>query len=385
MKANLFKISVLFCSLFASINGIAQQALNLKPDVVSPSLENGNVTFRLYAPKAESVKVIGDFEGYYRDMEKDSLGVWSAVIENIAPEVYIYQFEVDGMKISDPANVYTKRDIATTFSTLFVPGKQTENYAVNDVPHGTVSRSWYYSPSLDMNRRISVYTPAGYENSDKNYPVLYLLHGMGGDEEAWLTLGRAAQIMDNLIAKGLAEPMIVVMPNGNAALPSAPGESAAGFVRPTTQLPHTMDGTFEKSFTDIISYVDSTYRTFEDKSGRAVAGLSMGGFHTLNISALNPDKFDYIGLFSAAIKPLQNSEDPIFADRETLLANLFANSPKLYWIGIGKDDFLYDFNTEFRKLLDDRNYPYTYVESDGGHTWKNWRIYLSTFAPQLFR
>ena len=373
------------CILIGTYACFAQQALNVVPDVISPVIKEDNtVIFKLFSPKAENVKVVGDFENSPLIMTKDSLGVWTGILPNVTPEIYIYQFDVDGAKIPDASNVYTKRDISTTYSMLFVPGEATDNYAVKETPHGTVSRVWYDSPALNQQRRMAVYTPAGYEKSDSNYPVLYLLHGMGGDEEAWLTIGRTAQIMDNLIAEGKARPMIVVMPNGNADLQSVPGESPAGFVRPTTKLQHTMDGTFEMAFPDIISFIDSTYRTIPSKEGRAVAGLSMGGFHSLNISALYPDDFDYVGLFSAAISPRSNVDSPLFTNREELLSTLFAGKPTLYWIGIGNKDFLYDDNAVFRKFLDSKNYPYTYVETDGGHTWKNWRKYLSTFAPLLF-
>lgn len=364
----------------------AQQALNERPNVTSPViLEDKSARFSIYAPNAKDVQVSGDFEGSPLKLTRDSIGVWSGTTGSLSPELYIYQFIIDGSKTPDPSNVYTKRDISTIYSMLFIPGDDSSLYSVQNVPHGTVSRLWYDSPTLGTQRRISVYTPAGYEKSDEEYPVLYLLHGMGGDEEAWLTLGRTAQIMDNLIAQGLATPMIVVMPNGNADLESAPGESPSGFVVPTTALPHTMDGTFEKSFPDIINFIDSTYRTRNSKSGRAVAGLSMGGFHSLNISALYPDKFDYIGLFSSAISPRKGSDSPLFVERDELIGNLFAGKPELYWIGIGKDDFLYNDNVEYRKKLDSKGYKYTYHESDGGHTWKNWRKYLSQFAPMLFK
>ena len=381
------KKSYYFLTLLLSVTMFAeaQQALNIRPKVVSPIINDGTVTFSLYAPQASQVAVIGDFAADPLIMQKDSLGVWSAQLTELAPELYTYRFDVDGDQITDPANVYGVRDIATNFSTLFIPGNQTENYAVADVPHGTVSKVWYDSPTLGTSRRMTVYTPPTYGSTDEPYPVLYLLHGMGGDEDAWTTLGRATQILDNLIAKGIAKPMIVVMPNGNAALQSAPGESADGFVVPTTNLPHTMDGTFESSFMDIVNFVDSNYNTIDNKAGRAVAGLSMGGFHSLNISAMYPDVFDYVGLFSAAIAPRSKSNTKFFEERDGKIAELFANNPKLYWIGIGTDDFLFDENVKYRKFLDDNGFVYSYVESDGGHVWKNWRKYLSQFAPKLFK
>lgn len=370
---------------FAGIS-YAQQSLNMSASLPSPFIdESGDVTFSLRAPKAESVRVVGDFAGSPAAMSADTAGLWSVTLSGLDPELYIYQFDIDGTRIADPSNPYGKRDVSTTWSTVLIPGQLTENYTVKDVPHGAVAHVWYDSPSLNTQRRMAVYTPPGYSSEGAAYPVLYLLHGMGGDEEAWLTLGRTAQIMDNLISQRLAEPMIVVMPNGNVDLQSAPGESPLGFVQPTVQLPHTMEGTYENTFLDIVNFVDSVYNTRKSKQGRAVAGLSMGGFNSLNISALYPDMFDYVGLFSAAISPRANSDAPLFANRDALLARQFENEPALYWIGIGSDDFLYDDNVKFRNLLDEKGYKYIYIESDGGHTWKNWRKYLQEFVPLLFR
>ncbi len=367
----------------------AQQALWGPPPTLSPEVRTDNtVTFRLVADKAQTVGITGDFiESGFAGMQRDSAGVWSYTTPApLAPELYSYSFLIDGAKITDPSNVYQLRDIATLSSIFIIPGGQADYYRVSDVPHGTVSKVWYHSDSLDMDRRMTVYTPAGYEHSaGHRYPVLYLLHGMGGDENAWTELGRASVIFDNMIASGQAEPMIVVMPNGNAALPSAPGESASGLTVPTTMLPRTKDGGFESHFPELVSFVDSTYRTIPEKRARAIAGLSMGGFHTLNISRHYPDVFDYIGLFSAAIDIPFGKDSCIYADPERKLAAQFAAQPALYWIGIGKDDFLYNDNAVFRAYLDSRSYPYEYHETDGGHIWKNWRIYLTEFLPKLFK
>ena len=219
----------------------------------------------------------------------------------------------------------------------------------------------------------------------KRYPVLYLLHGMGGDEEAWISLGRTAQILDNLIAQGKAKPMIVVMPNGNASQEAAPGESSRGMVPPTMQLPKTMEGSYEQAFPEIVKFIDKNYRTVKSKSGRAIAGLSMGGFHSLHISKQYPDMFNYVGLFSAAIMPNKEASSPIYENMEGKLKVQFDKNPALYWIAIGKTDFLYKANEEYRKLLDKKGYKYTYYESDEGHIWRNWRIYLTEFVPMLFR
>jgi enterochelin esterase family protein len=175
------------------------------------------------------------------------------------------------------------------------------------------------------------------------------------------------------------------MTNGNISQEAAPGETQYGLVQPTTQLPKTMDGLFEKSFPDVIKYVDSHFRTLNDKSNRAICGLSMGGFHSKFISAEYPDLFDYIGLFSAAIEPQKGAQCEIYENQDSKLATLFAKKPKLYWIGIGNADFLYKSNADYRKYLDAHKYPYTYMETDGGHIWRNWRIYLTEFSQKLFK
>lgn len=395
------RISSLLIGLTLTASVFAQQAIWGVPTMTSPEIHPDNtVTFRLLSPNAQKVELTGDFlptqkidtpSGQFDapgvvTLTKGDNGIWSYTTSSaLSPELYSYSFIVDGMKTTDPSNVYLIRDTATLTNVFIIDGPESDLYQVRDVPHGTVSRCWYNSPSLGMSRRLTIYTPAGYEQSSERYPVFYLLHGMGGDEEAWPSLGRATQILDNLIAQGKARPMIVVMTNGNAALASAPGESPSGLVPPTTQLPKTMDGSFEASFPEIVNFIDTNYRTIAQKSSRAIAGLSMGGFHSLHISKQYPDMFDYIGLFSAAIMPREGATSPIYDDLDAKLATQFAGQPALYWIAIGSTDFLYDANVKYRALLDSKGYPYIYRESDGGHIWKNWRIYLSEFAPMLFR
>lgn len=387
MKA--FKTHILSVFLAtACISAAGQQALWSHAPAVSPEINpDRTVTFRLRAPKAQEVKVAGDCISEFStgEMKRDTTGLWVLTTAPLSPELYNYNFIVDGVKITDPSNAFVLRDISSLFNIFLIDGPESELYKVNDVPHGSISKEWYHSNSLDTNRRLTVYTPAGYETSGQSYPVLYLLHGSGGDENAWSELGRATQILDNLIAQGKARPMIVVMPNGNAGMDAAPGETDLGFKQPTTDLPHTMDGTFEASFPEIVTYIDSTYRTIPDKAHRAIAGLSMGGLHSQRISMQYPDMFDYVGLFSAATFPRGNNKSEVYENQEEKLAKQFAGTPKLYWIGIGENDFLYEENTAFRALLDRNSYPYIYRESGGGHEWRNWRVYLSEFAPLLFR
>ncbi|MDR1593087.1 MAG: esterase [Prevotellaceae bacterium] len=395
------KLITLAIFLTTGMATFAQQALWGGQNIVSPEIkENNTVTFRLNAPQALKVELAGDFIPTKKmetpmgvmdmpgsvELTKNDKGVWEYTTpEPLSPELYSYTFTVDGAKVTDPGNVYMIRDVASVTSIFIIGGGHADLYKVNNVPHGTVARRWYESPGLKLTRRITIYTPPGYETGKENYPVLYLLHGAGGDEEAWIALGRTSQILDNLIAQGKAKPMIVVMTNGNAGQEAAPGEASEGFIRPSFMGATRMDGDFEVSFTDVTNFVESNYRTIKQKSGRAICGLSMGGFHSLHISKQYPDMFDYVGLFSAAIIPNENAKSSVYEDLEGKLKVQFDKKPKLYWIAIGKTDFLYKANQDFIKLLDEKGHKYLYYETDGGHIWRNWRIYLSEFAPMLFK
>ncbi len=386
----------------------AQETVGLNAgDIVSPEINaDQTVTFRFFAPQAKEVKLEADFLPKQKiktpmgEMEvagtqllsKDGNGLWTYTSPALAPELHTYCFSVDGLRATDPNNVYMQRDIFTYTNYFLIDGDVSENYFVRDVPHGNVAKVWYPSPRLGMaQRRMTVYTPAGYDdpkNSAKRYPVLYLLHGAGGDENAWSELGRATQILDNLIAQGKAEPMIVVMPNGNGTQQAVPGEYANSMYKPLFINPRTMDGAIEAAFaSDVVGYIDSHYRTLADKPHRAIAGLSMGGFHSLYISLNNPDMFDYVGLFSAAVNRgnPSNEQGYIYDKKDEKLARQFANAPRLYYIAIGRTDFLYKDNVEFRQKLDQKGYRYEYCETDGGHIWSNWRKYLNWFVPQLFK
>ena len=382
-------VAICMALMLFPISAWAQQALGEESKIVSPEIhDNHTVTFRLRAPKAVKVQVVGDcIPTGMADLVENKEGVWEyTTAEPLKPELYTYAFQVDGLRMNDPSNVFMIRDVSTVSNVFIVGGERADLYKVNDVPHGTVSKVWYDSPSLGISRRMTIYTPAGYETSGKRYPVFYLLHGMGGDEDAWSELGRATQILDNLIAQGKAEPMIVVMTNGNAAMEAAPGESSLGWEQqPTFQLPKTMEGSFETHFPEVVKFVEKNYRTKKGKSHRAIAGLSMGGFHSMHISKQYPDMFDYVGLFSAATMPGKAEDSPVYADLEGKLAVQFGKKPSLYWIAIGNDDFLYQMNVEFRKLLDAKGYSYEYYENGEGHIWKNWRIYLTEFVPRLFK
>jgi enterochelin esterase family protein len=396
-KHLLINLLFLFALVFSSQ---AQEALFRAQNIVSPEVhEDGSVTFRLFAPKAQSVKVSGDFLPSVKmetpmgqmdgpgsaDLTKDENGVWSFKSQPLKSELYGYSFSIDGFTTTDPSNPFLIRDVASVTNVFIIGNGQADLYRTQDIPHGTVARRWYESPGLGMDRRITIYTPPGYEDSTDKYPVLYLLHGAGGDEEAWIALGRTAQIMDNLIAEGKVKPMIVVMPNGNVIQDGAPGEGSLGFYKPQFMIPKTMDGTYEGAFKDIIKFVESNYQVKADKANRAIAGLSMGGYHSLHISRYYPNTFDYVGLFSAAIMAREDATGKVYSDFDKTLKAQKENGYKLYWIAIGKTDFLYEANKEYRAKLDNMGMDYDYVESEGGHIWRNWRVYLTQFTPLLFQ
>ena len=350
-------------------------------------LPGNNVIFRLFSKDAGSVVVSGDWMpgfGASVPMVKNDTNLWTLTVGPLKPELYSYTFLIDGIRVIDSNNPLIKRDGSRNESMFLIPGAESDLYLVKDVPHGTLSKIWYNSPSLKLNRRMYVYTPAGYEESNGKYPVFYLLHGGGGDEDAWTTLGRACQIMDNLIAQGKAKPMIIVMPNGN------PGQSVAftdAPVNSTVSAPYDMGkGLFEESMVkDIIPYVERHYRVIANKDNRALAGLSMGGMQTLTLTGNYPKMFGYIGVMSMGLVDVATMGLKPDPDQDAKFETLKNSGYKLYWVGVGKDDFLYKSVQALRSALDKHGLKYTYRESTGGHSWSNWRIYLSEFAPQLFK
>ena len=413
MKKAILTLSAL---ILAPLGLMAQQALFGGSNIVSPEINpDHTVTFRLYAPKAVSVKVSGDFlperlidtpQGKWAvsvpaDLKEGKDGVWEYTTpEPLDANYYCYNFVVDGQKQLDLQNVYVNRDVKTLTNYFIVTreaGDQGDLFSVNDVPHGTVRKCWYDSPSLGMKRRLTIYTPAGYEEGNRRYPVFYLLHGSGGDEEAWYTQGRVTQILDNLIATGKAEPMILVMTNGNAYEQAAPGEKAGGFIQPEMVMggvkPGMKEAAFELSFPDVRRYVEKNFRTINDKRHRAIAGLSMGSFHSEHISKYYAGQYGYIGLFSGASAgdgrrgKDEPGASPVYSNFDQQMANLFApkNRPYLYYVAIGKTDFLKEGNDGFLRYMDEKGYPYVYRETEGGHIWRNWRTYFIEFSQKIFK
>lgn len=408
MKKLHLLIVTLVTILISSVSLVGQQPaaapaarpqMRMPARIVSPEiLPDNRVTFRLYAKDVTKVTVSGEWQTGFNATEtmvRNDTGLFTLTVGPLKPELYGYTFTVDGVRGIDQANVQVRRDGVNYQSYFIIPGAESDLYfQKNGVPHGNVSKVWYKSSVIGYDRRMYVYTPAGYETGTQKYPVFYLLHGAGGDEDAWTNMGRTAQIMDNLIAQGKAKPMIVVMTNGNAnqagaqnevaPVPAPAGEQGmAAYTR--------LAGKFEEHVVkDVVPYIEKNYRTLTGKENRAIAGLSMGGGHTQTITNDNPGFFNYIGVFSMGIMnmgPQQNADAAAKAeqDRMTKYNALNKAGYKLYWIACGKDDFVYQSVINLRGALDKAGLKYTYRESTGGHTWANWRIYLSEFAPMLFK
>lgn len=377
MKQKLF---FAFICLFFFLSSNAQELANFRRAViVSPEIGEKAVTFRISAPKAKLVRLYGSWMKSFdssTNMTKDSVGTWSVSVAKPAPELYTYSFIVDGMNVNDVNNVFLQRDGTRYLSVLLVPGDVTANY-FEATQHGNLRKIWYNSPTIGTDRRMYVYTPYGYETSTQSYPVLYLLHGGGGDEDAWSTMGRACQILDNLIEKKLAVPMICVMPNGN------PGQQAAK----TSMLEETTydrnDPKFQNLYInsiikDIIPYVEKNYRAIPNADSRAVAGLSMGGAHTLSVTNEYPGTFNYICPLSIGIRDNQGDIDAKFQAVKKA-------GYKLYWFACGNEDFLWEMAKTMDAALTRNGLEHTFYVTPGGHTWANWRIYLNTFGQLLFK
>lgn len=344
------------------------------------------LTFRLYAPKASAVTVSGDF-GQPVKMTKDDKGVWSVTIGPLTPDFYSYNFNVDGVKTLDPKNAAIKPGLNSLDNMVFVPGKEADFEDLKDVPHGEVRQVWYSSSTLGTQRRMHVYTPPGYSDNKDSYPVFYLLHG-GGDEDAgWSTIGRAGFILDNLIAQKKAKPMIVVMPNGSMPRPANLPRVAPG-TQPPPDVARRM-AEFQQRFTkellnDVMPQVEKRFRVREGAENRALAGLSMGGGQTLTVAVTHPEKFAYIGVWSAGIfgnaEEFEKRNTAFFESAEKLNKNF-----KLFSISIGDKDFLLERSKNLEELLKKHGIKYESHISGGGHTWSNWRHYLNDFAPRLFQ
>jgi len=338
------------------------------PNYVSPEVApDGRATIRYYHPKAKAVWCEVEWKDWEPiAMQRDAAGLWSCTTEPLAPDIYEYGLFADGARVIDYQNPEAKNRF-TSFLQVRGPGPAV--YDPREVPHGTTHVHWYHSAVSGTERRMHVYTPPGYEaNAAQRYPVLYLLHGLGDEDDGWVRTGRANFILDNLLAGGRTLPMVVAMPEGHAL-----GNDWAD--RRAEQMQ-----AFASEFYDhVMPEVERLYRVGRVPRERALAGLSMGGAQTVCIGLTRPEMFSAFGVFSSGLWP---ELTPML---EKTLPQLRTNPPKVLWIGIGKRDFLYKNCCSLRSYLDLAGTAYTYHEDDTAHSWRAWRDYLERFAPLLFR
>ncbi len=351
----------------------------------SPVITPDSIVFDVAAPNAKEVRIQGSWmEGWDgKPMTKEADGKWYYRMANPGPEIYMYSVIIDGQDMPDPTNFRVFRDGQSVKSLFYVRGEEEPYVSYDDrssTQKGQIVKRWYMSTPHGYRRRMTIYLPYGYDkNTDEKYPVFYLQHGGGGDEDCWAVMGRVAQIMDYLIEKGKAKPMIIVMPNGMPV-----NEGSADVMIPDTWIEDMsstdfMEGTnhVQSLYADIIPFMERNYRVIADKAHRAVAGLSMGGIYTEQITKQHPELFDYIGVLSMGLTPDMPAEE--------FLTPVKKAGYKLYWIGCGKTDIAYSNVERSIAGLEKLNMPYTYYDKLGGHSWDTWRKCLFELAPKLFK
>lgn len=375
MYKNILISLIFWVTLWGFPSLVLGQAPNV-PTVVSPQVHPDNtVTFRYLAPSAKEVKLNAQFEKEPITMTKDATGIWSTTVGPVKPDMYPYSFVVDGITVADPKNSAIFPNEGFQNSVVEITGSKPLVHTLQNVPHGTLAYRYYNSKELG-NRPVVIYTPPGYEKEQaKKYPVLYLLHGTTDTEETWSKVGRANIILDNLIAQSKAQPMLIVMPYGRAYPVIS---KSSGSLRNWENLQE-----FKKDFmNNLLPFVEQNYRVKKDKNSRAIAGFSGGGGETLYLGLNNPDLFGWVCGFA----PGMLKEE---FDRNNAVA--FANPAqtnqglKLFWIGVGKEDMLYPVVTDYLKVLDEKKIKHETFISEGGHTWMNCKLYLTTIAQKLFK
>jgi enterochelin esterase family protein len=343
------------------------------PEVAS----DGRVTFRLKAPQARQVQV--QCEGVKRtQMLKDDLGVWSLTTEPLEPDIYAYSFVADGVQMTDPANPLLKYNLLNTVSQVHVPGPQSLPWEINDVPRGTLHHHFYKSKAAADERDFWVYTPPGYDPKARTrYPVLYLLHGYSDDASAWSSVGMANVIMDNLISRRQAKPMIIVMPLGYGTMEIL--HAGWGRVRSPELRQRNQEKFRDCLLLEVKPQVEKAYRVLPKASSRAIAGLSMGGAEALEVGLNNLDQFAWVGAFSAGVRQTN------YASQFPSLDAKANRQLRLLWIGCGEQDGLMADNEKLDQWLDANDIHHTFVRTAGQHSFRVWRRYLANFAPLLFQ
>ena len=361
--------------LLAGLGAGAQEmnSLQFRARVVSPELSQDAVTFRFAAPKARKVSVSASWMGYRSEpMKQGPDGIWTWTAPLPAPELYTYTFNVDGISVLDPANVFVVRDGARYMNAVLIPGGYADAYAQSAAP-GNLEQVWYHSAENDMIRRLYVYTPACYDRNDK---------------DAWATLGRTCQILDNLIAQGKAKPMFVVMPNGN---PNQYAAQTLGIPVKTDIRQYASGFDNYSSLTaDIVPFIEKTYPVVKNRKGRAVAGLSMGGGQSFFIAFRNVDLFSSVGIFSSGLIGANAIGGAPF-DGEAIIPGLYSQPAKfnrfdVIYLSCGEEDNRIDGMKDFKAKLDEKGYKgVVWEQYPGGHEWKVWRRNLASFVQLLFK
>jgi enterochelin esterase family protein len=351
------------------------------PAVVSPQVNaDRTLTVRFRAPNAKEVIVIGEIDGKEHPMTKGTDGVWTATIGPLAPDVYNYQFRVDGVVAMDPQNPSVKIGFGSfpPASLVEVPADGLTFYDAKAVPHGTVRIETYESKTIGAPRTLWIYTPPGYDRGSQRYPVFYLLHGSGNIESSWVLTGRANYVLDNLIAEGKAKPMIIVNPLGYARQgvglgPEKPAAAAPAGGQQTSAVAKDL-------LEDVIPFVEKKFRTAKGADNRAIGGLSMGGGQTVAIGFANPDLFHSIVVMSAGAQNADQTYPGFFANSAATNKKI-----KLLWVGAGKDDFALSGAKALDATLTAKGIKHIFRITDGRHEWNIWRFHLNEVAPQMFR
>jgi enterochelin esterase-like enzyme len=409
MRRFIVNSGVIVAFVALTTSAYAQGRGNAGPQVVSPEVQaDRKVTFRILAPQAQAVRLsAGDIQGLGQNnqLTKGENGVWELSVGPIDPGTYRYTFNVDGVATLDPRSPFTSESNNNVWSVVHVPGLEFAD--TKQVAHGGLAAVTYWSTTLNAFRRMHVYTPPGYERGSDKYPVFYLLHGAGDSDDSWTSVGRANFILDNLIAAKKAKPMLVVMPAGHTRRgPNAPGAIAT----------NATDEFVNDLMKDVVPYIEKNYRVQTDRANTAIAGLSMGGNHTLQAAVPNLGKFGYIGVYSSGLfgvtlpgvtpgagrggrggnapaaapagpppPPPPTAEEWAKKHAATLGNAGLKKGLKVFWFAIGKDDFLLQTNNATVEFFKQQGFNPVVKETAGGHTWINWRNYLNEFAPMLFQ
>ncbi|WP_345240177.1 alpha/beta hydrolase-fold protein [Nibrella saemangeumensis] len=357
------------------------------PLVVSPQVNaDKTITFRYLAPQAKTVELSAQFEKAPVAMTKDAQGVWSVTVGPVKPDIYPYSFRVNGITVMDPANVAFFPNERFKASLVDVPGDTPLIHAMRDVPHGSINYEYY--PSMEgTTGSLVVYTPPGYDTNPKQkYPVYYLISGTTDTEETFFKVGKTNLILDNLIAEGKAKPMIIVMPYGNIAARVAEQKGGAKPADPTGRDNPDAVKRANDFATDLVSnvipYIEKSYRTIPNRDNRAIGGFSRGGGQTLRTAFSHMDKFAWVCAYSSYLSPeeMERSYPSIVGNPANTNKQL-----KLLWVSVGSDDFLYKGTVEFMDYLKAKQVNYKSLITDGGHTWMNVKTYVAATTPLLFQ